>query len=113
MNRNIELLKKYKNIFCIFFFRMLDPIHQQNENENKLHDWNIIPKNERVECDEVKPSQIGRKRLKHGPDPITWTVSDLAKAGCLLHSPPIGTAFEDEQEMRRVYTLIYDVFRCE
>ncbi|XP_044758073.1 uncharacterized protein LOC123316146 isoform X2 [Coccinella septempunctata] len=90
---------------------MLDPLHQQNPNENKLHDWNIIPKNERTECDEAKPNNIGRKRLKHGPDPITWTVSDLAKAGCLLHSPPIGTAFEDEQEMRRVYTLIYDVFR--
>ncbi|XP_045467977.1 uncharacterized protein LOC123676237 isoform X2 [Harmonia axyridis] len=90
---------------------MLDSIHQQNQNEPKLHDWNIIPKNERNECDEYVPNKIGRKRLKYGPNPITWTVSDLAKAGCLLHSPPIGTAFEDEQEMRRVYTLIYDVYR--
>ncbi|KAL3278493.1 hypothetical protein HHI36_013812 [Cryptolaemus montrouzieri] len=91
---------------------MLDPSTQPHiDEEEKLHDWNIIPKNERNECDEIVPSKIGRKRLKHGPKVISWTVSDLAKAGCLLHSPPIGTVFEDEQEMRRVYTLIYDVFR--
>lgn len=42
---------------------------------------------------------------------MTWTVGDLAKAGSLLHVPQIGANFDDEQEMRRVYTLIYDVFR--
>ncbi|XP_069681208.1 putative methyltransferase NSUN7 [Periplaneta americana] len=41
----------------------------------------------------------------------TWTVSDIAKAGCLLATPPRSVAFEDEEEMRRVYSLIYDVFR--
>ena len=42
----------------------------------------------------------------------TWTASDIAKAGCLLTIPPRSTSFEDEEEMRRVYSLIYDVFRC-
>ncbi|KAJ8958311.1 hypothetical protein NQ318_017457, partial [Aromia moschata] len=54
---------------------------------------------------EKKPSVI------RGLAAITWTVSDIAKAGCLLGSPPLPATFEDEQEMRRVYTLIYDVFR--
>lgn len=43
--------------------------------------------------------------------PVTWTVSDIVKAASLLHEPPMDVSFEDEQEMRRVYTLIYDVFR--
>lgn len=42
----------------------------------------------------------------------TWTVSDIAKAGHLLTVPPRPLCFEDEEEMRRVYSLIYDVFRC-
>ncbi|KAK9884452.1 hypothetical protein WA026_007296 [Henosepilachna vigintioctopunctata] len=81
------------------------------KSEEKLHDWNIIPKNERIECDEIIHKKISKKTLEIETKVITWTVSDLAKAGCLLHSPPIGTVFDDEQEMRRVYTLIYDVYR--
>ncbi|PSN54872.1 hypothetical protein C0J52_12418 [Blattella germanica] len=41
----------------------------------------------------------------------TWTASDIAKAGGLLTIPPRSVSFEDEEEMRRVYSLIYDVFR--
>lgn len=42
----------------------------------------------------------------------TWTGSDIAKAGCILTIPPRRLDFEDEGEMRRIYSLIYDVFRC-
>lgn len=41
-----------------------------------------------------------------------WVLEDIAKAGKLLSKPPIPCTFADEQEMRRVYSLIYDVFRC-
>lgn len=44
--------------------------------------------------------------------PVTWTVGDIVKGAYILNNPPIHTDFQDEQEMRRVYTLIYDVFRC-
>lgn len=40
-------------------------------------------------------------------------LSDIAKAGMLLRKPCIPCQFENEHEMRRVYSLIYDVFRCE
>lgn len=42
-----------------------------------------------------------------------WSLEDLTKAGKLLRKPPIQCKFLDEHEMRRVYSMIYDVFRCE
>lgn len=48
-------------------------------------------------------------------DPQTlgiWDLSDIAKAGMLLRRPKIQCCFQNEHEMRRVYSLIYDVFRC-
>ncbi len=42
-----------------------------------------------------------------------WSLDDLTKAGKLLRKPPIQCKFLDEHEMRRVYSMIYDVFRCE
>lgn len=43
------------------------------------------------------------------------TLSDfqVLKAARLLCKPPLEVHFVDEQEMRCVYSLIYDVFRCE
>ncbi|GLV44069.1 uncharacterized protein CBL_12635 [Carabus blaptoides fortunei] len=52
-----------------------------------------------------------RLSVSSSVSPVTWTVSDIAKAACLLSTPAISTEFGDEQEMRRVYSLIYDVFR--
>jgi hypothetical protein len=46
------------------------------------------------------------------PVEATWTVPDIAKAGLLLTALPPPVCFADEEEMRRVYALIYDVFRC-
>lgn len=41
-----------------------------------------------------------------------WKLDDLIKAAKLLRRPVIATKFENEHEMRRVYSMIYDVFRC-
>lgn len=42
-----------------------------------------------------------------------WNSIDIAKAGDLLLLPPDKTPdFQDEEEMRRIFSLIYDVFRC-
>lgn len=41
-----------------------------------------------------------------------WGPRDLAKASRLLERPALHVSFDDDQEMRRVYFLIYDVFRC-
>ncbi|XP_047004611.1 putative methyltransferase NSUN7 [Schistocerca americana] len=43
--------------------------------------------------------------------PAGRPVQDIAKAGCLLAAPPLPVHFQDEEDMRRVYALIYDVFR--
>ena len=44
---------------------------------------------------------------------ILWTLKDFANAGKLMQQPPRNVNFYDEYEMRKVYSLIYDVFRCE
>lgn len=44
---------------------------------------------------------------------ITWNVEDVTKASSLLIQPPMDVEFVNEHEMRKVYSLIYDVFRCE
>jgi hypothetical protein len=46
------------------------------------------------------------------PVETIWTASDRVKAGCILTIPPRPLHFKDEGEMRRIYSLIYDVFRC-
>ncbi|XP_063232275.1 putative methyltransferase NSUN7, partial [Bacillus rossius redtenbacheri] len=46
-----------------------------------------------------------------GPAPTAWSCSDLSKAARLLATPRRQASFHDEEEMRRVYSLIYDVFR--
>nr|CAH7756823.1 unnamed protein product [Callosobruchus chinensis] len=80
------------------------------EEKPKLHEWNLINRPKQVIC-EALSDRIRKKPKRSSKPPITWTVSDIAKAGCLLCCPPKETSFEDEQEMRRVYSLIYDVFR--
>ncbi|KAL4710337.1 hypothetical protein ACJJTC_011153 [Scirpophaga incertulas] len=49
--------------------------------------------------------------IKTAPGPA-WDIGQVLKAAGLLCKPPLQVKFEDEQEMRRVYSLIYDVFRC-
>lgn len=46
------------------------------------------------------------------PGGLIWNLKDFAKAGKLLKSPSMSVEFYDEYEMRKVYSLIYDVFRC-
>ncbi|XP_048480966.1 uncharacterized protein LOC105392979 [Plutella xylostella] len=48
--------------------------------------------------------------LTNTPGPA-WDIAKVLKAGRLLCKPPLDVTFEDEQEMRVVYSLIYDVFR--
>ncbi|XP_073967356.1 uncharacterized protein [Choristoneura fumiferana] len=55
----------------------------------------------------------------HAPPPVAvhttpgpaWDIAQVIKAAYLLSKPPVKVNFEDEQEMRCVYSLIYDVFR--
>ncbi|CAH1971251.1 unnamed protein product [Acanthoscelides obtectus] len=88
---------------------MYDQLMYEDEKP-KLHEWNLINRPKQVIC-EALSDRVKKKPKRPSKPPITWTVSDIAKAGCLLCCPPKETSFEDEQEMRRVYSLIYDVFR--
>ncbi|XP_041973154.1 uncharacterized protein LOC121728899 [Aricia agestis] len=47
-------------------------------------------------------------RTAAGP---AWDIDQVLKAARLLSKPPLTVNFEDEQEMRAVYALIYEVFR--
>jgi hypothetical protein len=54
-----------------------------------------------------------RLSVSHENNNVMWDLSEFAKAGKLLKTPPMNVDFYDEYEMRKVYSLIYDVFRCE
>ncbi|GBP48234.1 hypothetical protein EVAR_96823_1 [Eumeta japonica] len=41
-----------------------------------------------------------------------WDIKHVAKAACLLCKPQRTVTFLDEPEMRHVYSIVYDVFRC-
>jgi hypothetical protein len=66
------------------------------------------PKKKKVlgHCHEDFKASISLDHLE-----VIWTLSDFAKAGKLLKS--MDVVFYDEYEMRKIYSLIYDVFRCE
>lgn len=84
--------------------------------EPVLHYWNIgAVKSERDKRNqECLPdsAHLIRQELSAESIKVKWSNTDLGKAGCLLCRPPIKITFTDEEEMRTVYTLIYDVFRC-
>lgn len=88
----------------------------QQHEEPILHHWNIGPiKSERDKRgQECLPdsAHLIRQELSVDGMKVKWSNTDLGKAGCLLCTPPIKVTFIDEEEMRTVYTLIYDVFRC-
>ncbi|XP_047023657.1 uncharacterized protein LOC124632743 [Helicoverpa zea] len=48
--------------------------------------------------------------VKTSPGPA-WDIGQVLKAARLLCKPPLPVTFADEQEMRCVYSLIYEVFR--
>jgi hypothetical protein len=50
--------------------------------------------------------------VSHEGSTVLWDLSEFAKAGKLLKNPPMDVEFYDEYEMRKVYSLMYDVFRC-
>ena len=50
--------------------------------------------------------------VSHEGNNVLWDLSEFAKAGKLIKNPPMDVEFYDEYEMRKVYSLIYDVFRC-
>lgn len=53
-----------------------------------------------------------RLSVSHESSSVLWDLSEFAKAGKLLKNPPMDVEFYDEYEMRKVYSLMYDVFRC-
>ncbi|KAL1505818.1 hypothetical protein ABEB36_005292 [Hypothenemus hampei] len=93
--------------YSIKNFRM---IIDEEPKAVKLHDWNIGPKVQNLSKDIESKIPETLKGKKHSND-VSWTVGDISKAGRLLSVPPLAVEFDDEQEMRRVYSLIYDVFR--
>ncbi|KAJ8726861.1 hypothetical protein PYW08_015258 [Mythimna loreyi] len=64
-------------------------------------------------------SLVVASKNPHAPPPVAvkttpgpaWDIGQVLKAGRLLCKPPRPVDFIDEQEMRCVYSLIYEVFR--
>ncbi|CAH1635075.1 unnamed protein product [Spodoptera littoralis] len=87
---------------------------EEDEDGNKV----AKPVEEPVE--EWAPwSLVVATKNPHAPPPVAvktspgpaWDIGQVLKAARLLCKPPLPVDFDDEQEMRCVYSLIYEVFR--
>ncbi|XP_067645944.1 uncharacterized protein [Eurosta solidaginis] len=65
---------------------------------------NVILQKSKKKCVKVRGKSL-KDRSKF------WNITTIAIAAKLLTKPPRTVEFENEQEMRQVYSLIYDVFR--
>uniref|UniRef100_A0A1A9WQ06 SAM-dependent MTase RsmB/NOP-type domain-containing protein n=1 Tax=Glossina brevipalpis TaxID=37001 RepID=A0A1A9WQ06_9MUSC len=90
-----EIMKlKEKPIFDASYIQSFSPTGSPNDyySENNQKCSNLIGKtNSRVN--------------------VHWTLENICQAAQLLKKPPEDVTFVNEHEMRRVYSLIYDVFR--
>lgn len=81
-------------------------------------DSNTDPWAALIQPDGGRPSAGSGPRAGASPAPgpapggLHWGPRELAKAARLLERPALPVTFDDDHEMRRVYSLIYDVFRC-
>lgn len=89
-------------------------LRQQSLTEMVLEVYSPISPN--ADRNLIKPlgdcDQECRLSVSHESNNVLWDLSEFAKAGKLLKNPPMDVEFYDEYEMRKVYSLIYDVFRC-
>lgn len=82
--------------------------------------WDPDQKTISVQSTPASGSSLKTKRcIVDGPNNYTdsnsvtsWDLKDLSMAGKLLRKPSIRCNFSDEHEMRRVFAMIYDVYRC-
>lgn len=113
--------------FLIVYYRdqelsQIEPLPPLPEHETKQQPFTELvlevfsPISPNADRNLIKPlgycDQECRLSVSHETNIVMWDLSEFAKAGKLLKSPPMDVEFYDEYEMRKVYSLIYDVFRC-
>lgn len=82
---------------------IFDSSHVQSFSSTSSPSDYLLENNEK--CSNLKGKCINRINVR-------WTLENICQAAQLLKKPPEDVAFVNEHEMRRVYSLIYDVFRC-
>lgn len=97
--------------------RVLPPdLEERQSSETELVSETFSPISPNADLNVIKP--LGYCDIEfclsvsHEANNVLWDLSEFAKAGKLLKNPPMDVEFYDEYEMRKVYSLIYDVFRC-
>lgn len=98
----------------------IEPLPPLTEDEEKLLEDSVLESFSPISpsADRTLIKALGscdqefRLSVSHEGNNVLWDLSEFAKAGKLLKTPPMDVEFYDEYEMRKVYSLIYDVFRC-
>ncbi|XP_068082884.1 uncharacterized protein [Anabrus simplex] len=72
-----------------------------------------VPSDDKLLANGIRPNWKPRPLVPVGTENPDYkhTIEDIVKSACILSNPPRKVRFEDEEDMRRVYSLIYDVFR--
>lgn len=98
------------------YFVLVELQKELEEDEN----GDIVSKPVEDPVEEWAPwSLVVATKNPHAPPPVAvktspgpaWDIGQVLKAARLLCKPPLPVDFIDEQEMRCVYSLIYEVFR--
>uniref|UniRef100_A0A2H1VGU1 SFRICE_000010 n=1 Tax=Spodoptera frugiperda TaxID=7108 RepID=A0A2H1VGU1_SPOFR len=98
------------------YFVLVELQKELEEDEN----GDIVSKPVEDSVEEWAPwSLVVATKNPHAPPPVAvktspgpaWDIGQVLKAARLLCKPPLPVDFIDEQEMRCVYSLIYEVFR--
>lgn len=111
----IKLFCRNQELSQIEPFRELDSEQRQHSlAEEIIEAYSPISPN--ADRSVIKPlgdcADEFRLSVSHENSNVLWNLSEFAKAGKLLKNPPMEVNFYDEYEMRKVYSLMYDVFRC-
>lgn len=118
-----ELQMHFNVLFCVLIFHVYSSLDEIGGKKNIKTIWD--PDSQFVLTPISSPSPASGFSLRRKKcvfdDPMdflnlnelsSWSLFDLTTAAKLLRKPPIACTFSDEHEMRRVYSMIYDVYRC-
>lgn len=103
------------NIFVFILFRNYEDVIRKKEKPifDSSHIQRFSPATSPSNCTPNEIKKCGRIFLKTNKKVcVTWTLDNICKAAQLLKKPPENVEFSNEHDMRKVYSLVYDVFRC-
>lgn len=105
-------------MYVVFSYIVFDVLFSESTVGNKKAQWYLESTISPLSTPASESSVKRRKCFIDDPTDFPniykfqiWDLKELSMAGKLLRKPPLPCSFADEHETRRVYSMIYDVYR--